>query len=244
MNSAYIDETISRNPCKALKPLKRETPLISDTKHRALTQEETKLFFKYASDGNSYYLNNFLFMIKSGVRIGELTALTKSDIDTKNRFIHITKSVQRHKDGTYFVGDNTKTKSGKRDIPLTQELLEIIKNQEELNELIFKESTNIINVSDVKKRLLFRSAEGNILREYSINREIKRICSRANIEPFTCHAFRNTFATRWIEQRPQDYKILSEILGHKDISITLNLYTHVMSESKVNAMNDIKINVV
>ena len=80
-----------------------------------------------------------------------------------------------------------------------------------------------------------------ILREYELNREIKRICKQADIEQFTCHAFRNTFATRFIEQRPQDYKILSEILGHKDISITLNLYTHVMTENKVNAMQDIKV---
>ena len=66
---------------------------------------------------------------------------------------------------------------------------------------------------------------------------------QAGIEKFTCHAFRNTYATRFIEQRPQDYKILSEILGHKDISITLNLYTHVMTENKVNAMNDVLIKI-
>ena len=46
-----------------------------------------------------------------------------------------------------------------------------------------------------------------------------------------------------MEQRPQDFKILSEILGHKDVSITLNLYTHVMTKSKVKAMNDVVIKV-
>ena len=88
---------------------------------------------------------------------------------------------------------------------------------------------------------LFKSAEGELLREYTVNREIKRICKQAEIEKFTCHGFRVTFATRFIEQRPQDYKILSEIMGHKDISITLNLYTRVMTESKITAMNEIKI---
>lgn len=91
------------------------------------------------------------------------------------------------------------------------------------------------------KDLLFRSVNGKILREYSVIREIGRICQAADIENFTCHAFRNTFATRFIEQRPQDYKILAEILGHKDISITLNLYTHVMAQRKKDAMNDINI---
>ena len=46
-----------------------------------------------------------------------------------------------------------------------------------------------------------------------------------------------------MEQRPQDFKILSEILGHKDVSITLNLYTHVMTEKKVNAMKDVVIRI-
>ena len=76
---------------------------------------------------------------------------------------------------------------------------------------------------------------------YQVNREIKRICKRIGIEKFTCHAFRATFATRFIEQRPQDYKVLSEILGHSNIKITLNLYTHVMKDRKIAAMNAVEI---
>ena len=91
--------------------------------------------------------------------------------------------------------------------------------------------------------MIFRSVEGNILRDYTVEREIKRICKAAGVEYFTCHAFRNTYATRFMEQRPEDFKILSEILGHKDVSITLNLYTHVMTENKVKAMNNVVIKV-
>ncbi|MCF0229463.1 MAG: tyrosine-type recombinase/integrase [Parasporobacterium sp.] len=71
---------------------------------------------------------------------------------------------------------------------------------------------------------------------------MSRICKDAGIERFTCHAFRATFATRFIEQRPHDYKVLQEILGHANIKITLNLYTHVMKDSKVRAMEDLVIN--
>lgn len=233
-NSAVLDETIDKNPCKALKKLKRNTPLIGETKHRALTENETQLFFKAAQERNSYYLNDFLFMIKSGVRIGELTALYPADIDRRNGFIHIRRTITRSERGAHIVGESAKTKSGSRDIPLTSELLEIIRNQQELNRSFF---------GIEKNGLIFKSAEGDILKEYGLNREIKRICTAAGIDYFTCHAFRNTFATRFIEQRPQDYKILSEILGHKDISITLNLYTHVMIDKKVAAMNDIKIKI-
>ena len=66
-------------------------------------------------------------------------------------------------------------------------------------------------------------------------------CGWENWVHCTCHALRITFATRFIEQRPQDYKILSDIMGHKDISITLKLYTRVMKENKIAAMNGVNI---
>ena len=229
---ATVDDTIEKNPCKALKPLKREDPYIKENKHRALTIDETRRFFEAAAERHSYYKGIFEAMIKTGMRIGEITALYPFDVDRKNGFIHIRRTVSRDEAGAYFVSENTKTTSGKRDIPLTDEVYAIIKEQEAMNRMLFFEDDN---------GLLFKSSEGNILREYTLNREIKRICLAADLEPFTCHAFRNTFATRFIEQRPQDYKILSEILGHKDIAITLNLYTHVMTDNKVNAMNEIRI---
>lgn len=231
-NAAVLDDTIQKNPCKLLKQLKREAPLIGENKHRALTIEETQRFFKAAAERNSYYTNDFLIMIKTGARIGEIAALYQTDIDRKKGFIHIRRTVTRNEIGGYEIGNSTKTYSGKRDIPLTTEVIEIIKNQQELNRALFGLEQD---------GLLFKSAEGDILREYGANREIKRICKAAEIEPFTCHAFRNTFATRFIEQQPENYKILSEILGHKDVSITLNLYTHVMAENKIIAMNDIMI---
>ena len=233
-NSAVLDDTIEKNPCKALKQLKRTEKPIGETKHRALSVEETIRFFEYAEKRNSVYINCFSLMLQTGLRIGELGALYKTDIDTKNGFIHVRRTITRDEVGTYLVGENTKTKNGIRDIPLTNDMLETIKAQEQLNRMLYG-----LNWTG----LLFKSAEGEILREYQPNREIHRICKDADIEVFTCHAFRNTFATRFIEQRPQDYKILSEILGHKDVAITLNLYTHVMTENKINAMNDIKIKI-
>lgn len=232
--SAVLDDTIAKNPCKALKQLKRETPLISENKHRALTEDETKRFFSAAAARNSYYLNGFALMIKCGLRVGELAALRRSDVDFGSGFLHIRRTIARNAAGGYIVGEDAKTKSGNRDIPLTDDIYDIIKAQDKLNRVMFGLDTN---------PLLFRSAEGQILREYSVNREIRRICAAADIELFTCHAFRNTFATRFIEQRPQEYKILSEILGHKDVAITLNLYTHVMTENKVKAMNSVSIKI-
>lgn len=233
-NSAVLDDTILKNPCKSLKQLRRTDAPIGENKHRALSEIETEKFFHEAAKRNSYYLNLYKLMIATGLRIGEATALFPMDIDRKNGFIHVRRTITRNEVGGYEVGQDAKTKSGVRDIPLTDEVYKIIVNQRTFNKMFHGTDTG----------LLFPNVEGGILREYTANREIKRICKAAGVEYFTCHAFRNTFATRFIEQAPDDYKILSEILGHKDIAITLNLYTHVMTENKVRAMNEIRIKTV
>ena len=230
--SAVCDETIEKNPCKALKRLKRESAPISENKHRALSEEETVNFLRASEERQSFYHNVFKLMLLTGLRIGEVGALYLTDID--NDFIHVRRSITREETGTYRVGEDTKTYSGKRDIPLTPELRKLLKDQRQLNNMVFGIGWT---------GTLFKSSEGELLREYTVNREIDRVCKQAEIERFTCHGFRVTFATRFIEQRPQDFKILSEIMGHKDISITLNLYTRVMTESKVIAMNDLKIKI-
>lgn len=230
LECAVRDDTIQKNPCKALKRLKRESEPISENKHRALSEEETVSFMNTSEERNSIYHNAFKLMLLTGMRIGEVGALFPTDIDSD--FIHVRRSITRDELGAYIVGEDTKTYSGKRDIPLTPELKTLFRNQRDLNNMLFGLGWT---------GTLFKSAEGELLREYTANREIKRICKQAEIEKFTCHGFRVTFATRFIEQRPQDFKILSEIMGHKDISITLNLYTRVMTENKISAMNDLKI---
>ncbi len=229
-NAAVRDETIDRNPCKCIDNLKRTEQPARETIHRALTQKETSLFFEEAK--GSYYENMFKLMIQTGIRVGELAAITPFDVDSKEMILHINKTVTKDEIGCYTIGNTPKTDAGNRDIPLTEQALDSIKAQKVQNRLLF---------GSVTHTTIFTSVEGALLREYQINREIKRICKRTGIEKFTCHAFRATFATRFIEQRPQDYKVLSEILGHSNIKITLNLYTHVMKDSKVAAMNAVMI---
>lgn len=229
-NQAIRSRKITENPCDAVENIKRTEPPARETIHRALTHEETAAFFEAAKD--STYINHFRLMIQTGIRIGELGALLPFDIDTTEKMMHIQRTITRDEIGGYLIGDTPKTDAGNRYIPLTDQAIQTIRNQKSLNRMLYGETV---------RETLFRSAEGALLREYPVNREIKRICKEIGIEKFTCHAFRATFATRFIEQRPQDYKILSEILGHSNVKITLNLYTHVMKESKIAAMNGVEI---
>lgn len=228
-NAAVRDDTIDKNPCKSIDKLRRTEPPARDTIHRALSREETAAFLEAAKD--SYFINVFKIMLSTGMRIGEVGALMESDID--RNYIHVTKTITRGEDGGYFIGDSPKTSDSNRTIPLTDATRDILRQQRMLNEMLF-------GAVDLSKPL-FRSPWGYLLKENSLNREIKKYTDKLGMEYFTSHSLRATFATRFIEQRPQDYKILSEILGHADTAITLNLYTHVMDDSRIAAMNAISI---
>lgn len=230
-NEAVKDETITRNPCVVVKRAKdedRETA--ADTIHRALTEEETKAFFEEARESCYYPL--FCLLIQTGMRIGEAGALVETDVDKKRGVLHVRRTMTRTETGAAIVGDSTKTEKGVRDIPLNAAILKAVRDQKELNMLLH---------GGGPLPALFVSFDGKHINKSSVNTEIRRICKRAGIEKFTCHALRATFATRFIEQQPENYKILSTLLGHSNISITLNLYTHVMDTRKVEAMNKISI---
>lgn len=229
---AVLERIIDWNPCSAVDKLQRVEPKAKDTNHRALTEKETKAFFE-AMKG-SYYENICKMMIQTGMRVGEIGALMMSDFDMKENVIHVTKTVARREDGSYYVSPTPKTDSGNRNIPLTATTRKIFKDQLKLNESRYGN----IDLAEP----LFRSSEGELLRGYSLNREIDRKCKPLGIEHFSSHSFRATFATRFIEQRPQDYKVLSEVLGHSDIKITLNLYAaHQSKDIQAEVMKGIEI---
>ena len=98
------------------------------------------------------------------------------------------------------------------------------------------------NVTGVDDRI-FRSARGLVLNESHVSGDIERICKKAGVTKFTPHAFRDTFATRAIESG-MNPKTLQEILGHSDIGMTMNLYAHVMEETKEKEMSLVEIKTV
>jgi site-specific recombinase XerD len=88
--------------------------------------------------------------------------------------------------------------------------------------------------------LYFSNSRGGVADSNHVSQQIRRICKKAGIQSFGAHAFRDTFATRAVAAGMQP-KTLQEILGHSDISITMNLYTHTLEERKVEEMNRINI---
>lgn len=225
-NTAVIEEVITKSPCRILEPVKRTERPAAETIHRALSHEEARKFFEAAKD--SFYCNTFKFLLQTGLRIGELAVLNEISIDERNKMLHVRATQTRGENHSYEIGQTTKTAKGIRDVPLTEEALHTLEAQRELKRMVFGNSV---------VPFLFCSSRGKMLEEPVINLNISKICKAAGIEKITAHSFRATFATWFVEQNPENYKALSEILGHSDISITLNLYTKILQERKITAMN-------
>lgn len=229
-HDAIKERYIDYNPCCPIKPLKRTEKRARDTIHRALTIEEQKSFFEAAK--NSYYYDVYRFAILTGMRIGEIGALYASDI--YDGMIHIERTVTRTQSGSYVIGDDTKTWNGKRTIPLNDAIKEVIEHQKTINRML--DGNKIASIHEN----IFKAHDRGLLLATPADRDIGRICKRIGIEKFTLHGLRATFATRCIEQGMQP-RTLQELLGHADFGLTMNLYGHVVDDTKEKAMQKIEI---
>lgn len=183
-----------------------------------------------------YIENNFTFKnlgiylcLSSGLRIGELCALKWENLDIDNGIITVRKTIQRiyivdeGRKRTEIVIDTPKTKNSIRDIPMTTDLLRVIKPLKKVVNNDYYVLTN-----DVKP------TEPRTYRNY-----YKRLMKKLDIPELKFHGLRHSFATRCIESKC-DYKTVSVILGHSNISTTLNLYVHPNLEQKKKCINQMK----
>lgn len=231
LKTAENDRIIEWNPCKGISPLKRTELTARETIHRALTIDETKAFLEAAKD--NWYYNLFVLLLNSGMRMGEAGALRITDI--KGDHIEIRRTLSRAESGAVILGEDAKTESGKRNIPLTDALREAIESQKKINSIV-RGNGGIVDMG----ASIFTSFQGMMLTDGNVIKNINSICRKAGIDHFTVHAFRDTFATRAIESGMKP-KTLQEILGHSDFTITMSLYAHVMENTKAEEMNLVKI---
>ena len=236
-------EIISKNPLlNVLKPKSTK----QDKKIDSLTIEEQKAFV--AELKTEQYKNIFLLALHSGMRIGEILALTPDNIDFNKKLIHITNTLTKNKNGKVKIGEKTKTYESNRDIPITIIL-----------EPILKEC--MLSYIPNENNLLFCHYNGSIISPSTINTQFKKICKNANIKVITTkkkkgvdsdgndkfvnlktsmvntHMLRHTYATRCIEAGVPA-EVLQKLLGHKNISITINTYTTIFNKFKINALDN------
>ncbi len=176
----------------------------------------------------NYVCNNFSFRnigiyicLTTGMRIGEICALKWCDIDIESGLIYVRHTLERiymvegGKRYTELIESSPKTKHSLREIPINRELMRILRSIKKVVNEDFYVLTN--EISPIEPRTY---------RAY-----YKALMKKIGIPPLKFHCLRHSFATRCIESNC-DYKTVSVILGHSDISTTLNLYVHPNAAQK------------
>lgn len=232
LHDAVLDDIITKSPADGVKNVK-ESEDAADTIHRALEEPEQVSFMQEARD--SYYFGVLALMLCTGMRNGEACALTWQDVDFKGGVIRINKTVTCTKSGALTIG-TPKSAAGVREIPMTETAREVLLRQRDKMQNIF---------SFNKQDRVFVGMCGGIIQGGTLNAEIDRILQRldskgTHIDHFTTHALRDTFATRFIEQGGQP-KTLQTILGHKTLAVTMDIYAHVLPNTKQTEMERINI---
>lgn len=232
---AVDTDKLEKNPCRLVKQPPKK--MFKKKEIRWLSEDEIKLFKEQAvckyKTGNDRYIYGLpiSLIIYTGLRCGELAALKWSDIDFENKKIYVRKNIvtiydyedTERKTRKVNLQASTKTSDG-RTIPLiksAEDILNSIKSKyQEINPDGF-----IINNSD------------KMVHVDTLSDSYTNIAKTAGIEnPLGIHTLRHTFASLLIK-KGVDIKIVSDILGHKDVSFTYNIYVHILEEQKTQAMS-------
>lgn len=179
---------------------------IKNKKVLAFTLEEQKKFMQLIPKSKYYY--QYIIGIHTGMRMGEINALHYNDIDLNKNVINVNKTISRGINFNSFINSTTKTKNGTREVPINKFLLPILKE--------------FIKIK--KGQYLF--SEERVISTPMVNSEMKRLMKRNDVNT---HMIRHTFATRSIEAGVPAV-VLKKLLGHADITTTLNTYVDVFEK--------------
>lgn len=236
---------IPKNPANSV-----NLKAMEHTDKRIFSVEEQRRFEKRVREDIEQYHNSsiFLLLLYTGMRIGEALGLQISDIDFKTREIHINRTAgtidNESGQGKRFYVSSPKTKAGKRIIPMSDTAADLLAGQIEYRNRLVDGMRPVWLERGIETRYadegyIYVTDCGNVLNYANLKRKLNQICEKADIHPrITPHGLRHTFATRWIEAG-LDVRSLAEILGHTDIKMTLNIYTHALPEQKRKNMNAI-----
>lgn len=210
----------------------KEINIYTDTEIRKMY----KAIVDYYNSSHYYRISPlFIFLVNTGLRIGEALALTNNDINLKEKTVSVTKTLSRVK-----IRDELKVKNGEKyeyiiTEPKTYSSTRIVDLNNTalwaLNEIKRRNK----DMGIIKSNYIFSSKEGNFFNPRSIEDTMKRICNKANIEYYGLHSLRHTFASRCF-QKGISVEVVSKILGHSSPAITTRIYIHILPHMKRDAV--------
>ena len=235
---AVDDDVLLKNPFE----FQLATIIINDSIRReAITKKQERMFLKFVKDDPHFskYYEGIYILFKTGMRISEFCGLTIRDIDMKERTIDINHQLQRLSDMEYII-EPTKTNAGKRVLPMTQDVYECFQT-------ILKNRKAPKKEPMIGKYVGFLYLDKNGMPMVALHwqKYFDHICEKYNklyreqIPKITPHVCRHTYCTN-MALAGMNPKTLQYLMGHSEIGVTLDVYTHMSFEDardEVEKMN-------
>lgn len=253
---AVDDDCIRKNPTDSVLREVKQANNFERPKRKALTLQQQDVFVRFLKSRQRYYSWSILFavLLGTGCRIAEFVGLRWCDIDWDNNTISINHNLvyRKHMDGRcYFSVTTPKTSAGCRTIPMLPDVRRALEDEKiRQQELGAKCTVAIDGYTD----FVFFNRFGQPHNPAAINREIDRLVLAYNAQEmekaaeedrnpvilpdFSCHQLRHTFCTRLCENEP-NIKVIQEIMGHKDIKTTMEIYAEAQKELKERSVQNI-----
>lgn len=240
LEEALRREYIMKNPSSIAKlPTLRSTGTAKKEIEILSTAEQKKLML---ACGNDVYGVAVFTALHTGVRIGELLGIQWDDIDFDKKTIQINKQVNRMKDYSenakaktrLGIQYSTKTDSSCRLISMSEPLAEKLAQYKEMQQA----ERELWGDKYINLNMVFARWDGNYMDPATFRAKYRELLKGAGLKPFTVHALRHTFATRALEAGIP-IKVVSKLLGHTSIEITMDTYSHVLPELQSEAVNRI-----
>lgn len=252
---AVRDNYIRVNPTDGVMAEIKKSHNWEKPKRHALTEEQQGAFIDYMKNSEMYshWLPLFTAFLGTGCRVGELIGLRWEDIDTKNDTISINHNLiyRQNDDGVCEMHITTpKTEAGKRTIPMLPEVKHAFITERKRQ---MEQGIRTCTI-DGYTNFIFLNRENYVHNPQTINRAIVRIYKAYNEEEeknakkekrepvliphFSVHNLRHTFCTRFCENET-NIKVIQEIMGHSDISTTMNIYAEATESKKQESFKNL-----
>lgn len=200
-------------------PVEKVTkPKVQKKKQESWTTDQALEFLKAAQIRSDYYLAYYLAFF-TGMRIGEVLGLYWTDIDFEKKMIHVQHTLTLN-EGEYVIGP-VKTESSDRMIPISDSLIQKFIEHKQ-------------HSKNTSSDLVFKTKKGKLVIPYTLRYIMKKICEDLELPLIRFHDIRRTHTSILIDEGVSP-KVVSQRLGHSDVSITLNIYTDVFDERQVEA---------
>lgn len=222
---AVDDDLIRKNPFE----FQLATVVVNDSVTReAITRKQERAFLEFVSNDKHFcrYYEGIFILFKTGLRISEFVGLTLSDLDMQNRKISVNHQLQRKRNMEYVIED-TKTSCGTREIPMTDEVYKCFQRI-----ISSRKKPRVEPIVGGKCGFLYLDKNDMPMVALHWEKYFQHICEKYNsiyrvqMPKVTPHVCRHTFCSN-MAKSGMNPKTLQYLMGHSDISVTLNTYTHI-----------------